>query len=150
MKAIFPLLLRVGLVLIAVAADAQTAPPIVTAGFDHIAPQQVDQVLVVFCKENGCNAEFLGKQYGYVWNLIVGNTRPVMIGSACRSAGLDYDYCVGEWRGGGKTFMDYSRMQKLKRMLEAKGAKVTLMGCNFEPEKKVSGTKPDTPVACTP
>ena len=126
MKAILLPLMCVGLALTSVAANAQTAHPRVIAGFDHIAPQQVGNVLAMFCKKNGCKAD------SHTWNLIVGNTRPVGVGSACRQSGSNYDYCVGAWGDEGRAFMNPARTQQLKAMLEAKGAKVTLMDCSFE------------------
>jgi hypothetical protein len=121
-----------GLVLTSLVANAQTARPRVIAGFDHIAPQQVGNVLASFCRDNGCDAKFLGKKYGYVWNLIVGNTRSAMVGSACRQAGFNYDYCVDAWGDEGKAFMNSARIQQLKAMLQTKGARVTLIDCSFE------------------
>lgn len=132
MKAKLLPLMWAGLALTSAVANAQTASPRVIAGFDHIAPRQVGKVLAAFCEKNGCDAKFLGKKYGYVWNLIVGNTRPVMVGSACRQAGFNYDYCVDAWGDLGEAFMNPARTRQLKAMLEAKSAKVTLMDCSFE------------------
>lgn len=110
------------------------ANPRAIAGFDHIRPQQVGSVLAAFCKRNGCAAQFLGEDHGnYGWNLNVGDTRPVLVGTGC--AGISHRYCVQTWGADGKTFMTLKRTQQLKRMLEAKGAKVVLMDCSFGPTK---------------
>lgn len=126
MKAIFLPLVWAGLALASVTASAQTAHARGIMGFDHIASQQVGKVLVAFCKKNGCRANV------HTWQLTVGNTTPVSVGGGCRRAGINYDFCVGVWGKEGMTFMNPARTQQLKAMLEAKGAKVTLMDCSFE------------------
>lgn len=125
MKKIVLTLTWTGLALTFVMASAQTAHPRIIAGFDHIALQQVVKVLVAFCKENGCKADSHGE-------LTLGNTRPVSVGSGCYLADRNYDYCVQTWGNEGTAFMNPARTQQLKAMLEAKGAKVTLMDCSFE------------------
>ena len=124
MKSMLRASLSTGLALTFVMANAQTAHPRVIAGFDHAALPQVLDVLAAFCKENGCNANSHGQ-------LIIGNTTPISVGVECSLAGHNYDYCVQAWGNEGTVFMNPTRTQQLKAMLEAKGAKVILMDCHF-------------------
>lgn len=108
------------------------ARPII-AGFDDIAPQKVTDVLARFCKKNGCDVQFVTEDRpSHVWNLTVNNTTPITVGGGRYAPGYSHEYYVLAGGGVGYGFVTVARVQQLKHMLEANGAKVTLMDCSVK------------------
>ena len=108
--------------------------PRTIAGVYHIKPHEVGVVLREFCKTNGCTAkletEFL--KYGYGWNIYIRNGKWVA-GAGEDCALIPHRYCVQAEGPLGDAFMTKTRVTELKWLLEAKGAKVTLMNCKLRP-----------------
>ena len=115
------------------------ANPRTIMGIDHIKPHELGVVLRKFCKTNGCTAKletgFL--KYGYIWKIYIGKPKSIYssaalsIGEGC--AGIPHRYCaqiMGPLYAG---FVTKLRLVELKRLLESKGAKVTLMDCKLGP-----------------
>jgi hypothetical protein len=135
MKPILRALLGAGLVFVWASSSAIVPgmPPII-AGFDGIAPQQIAIVLAEFCKSNGCDVQRVSEStQGGSWNLTVGNTTPISVGGrGRRTQYFSHEYYVVAGEDVGEGFVTVARVQQLKHMLEAKGAKVTLMDCHGE------------------
>ena len=104
--------------------------PRTIVGIDHIKPHEVGVVLREFCKINGCTAkletEFL--KYGYGWHIYLRDGKWIA-GAAEGCPLISHRYCVQTEGPLGDSFMTKARVVELKRLLEAKGAKVTLMDC---------------------
>ena len=47
------------------------------------------------------------------------------------ACGIPHEYCVETWGSFGKEFMSSVETQQLKNLLEAAGAKVTMMDCQL-------------------
>lgn len=103
--------------------------PRTIAGIDCISPRVLGHVLSNFCKSNECSSTLVwDKDAGYGWNLYTTDGhRPVGAGSGC--ADIPHRYCVQTWGTKGDSFMSKDRVTVLKKLLESKGAKVTLMNC---------------------
>ena len=106
------------------------ANPRTIMGIDHIKPHELGVVLRKFCKTNGCTAkletEFL--KYGYGWHIYLRDGKWVA-GAAEGCPLISHRYCVQTEGPLGDAFMNKARVVELKRLLESKGAKVTLMDC---------------------
>lgn len=105
------------------------ADPRTIAGIDHISPQSLGNALSEFCRKAGCVSKLTWHKNGdYGWDFFLDGKRlPAGAGSGC--AGIPHNYCVQTVGPEAKTFMDKDRVMTLKKILEAKGAKVTLMDC---------------------
>jgi hypothetical protein len=112
------------------------ANPRTIAGIDGITPEQLGEALSQFCKVSGCISKLVWHaKDGHLWNIsLYDGSTPVMVGDGCPST--HHTYCVETWGYLGKRFMSSVRTQRLKGMLEAKGAKVILMDCMFAPDRK--------------
>lgn len=109
------------------------ANPRTIMGIDGISPDHFGGVLSLFCRKNACESKLeWHKNGGYAWNLYWSNgLSPASAENVC--GGIPHRYCVHTWGAEGKAFMNDGRMLELKKMLEAKGAKVVIMDCSVEP-----------------
>ena len=133
---IFALIVFIGLAGLSPSSHAVIpANPRTIMGIDHIKPHELGAVLHEFCKTNGCTAKADGdsRKYGYGWNIYIGKPRsiysnPVLeVGEGC--AWIPHRYCAQVFGPLYAGFVTKVRLVELKRLLEVKGAKVTLMDC---------------------
>lgn len=105
--------------------------PRIIAGIDDISPKNLGEVLSRFCKENDCKAQLdWHENDNYNWNFYWNDGRtPVSVGGTCTR--IHHHYCIQTWGVEGRAFMNDERTLELKKMLEAKGAKVVLMDCSI-------------------
>lgn len=98
------------------------ATPSLVAGIDHIKPDDLDHVLVGFCRANACRVvRHAGEN---LWDLATTKTdRPVTIGDA--SFFPPHHYYVEVWGDVGKKYMNARRMYVLKELLKRYGAELT-------------------------
>ena len=133
---IFALIVIIGLAGLSPSSHAVIpANPRTIMGIDHIAPRELGAVLRTFCKTNGCTVKLDrdSLKYGYGWSFYIGKPRSIYsssvlgIGDGC--ARIPHRYCAQIFGPLYAGFVTKARLAELKRLLEAKGAKVTLMDC---------------------
>jgi hypothetical protein len=133
---IFALMALIGLAGLSPSSQAVIpANPRTIMGIDHIKPHELGVVLREFCKTNGCIAKLDrdSLKYGYGWSLYIGKPKSIYsssvlgIGDGC--ARIPHRYCAQIMGTLDAGFMTKVRLVELKRLLESKGAKVTLMDC---------------------
>ena len=137
---IFALMAFIGLAGLSPSSQAVIpADPRAIMGIDHIKPHKLGAVLHEFCKTNGCTAKLDTKflKYGYGWHIYIGNPSSsysnwvLGVGEGC--ALIPHRYCAQIFDPLYAGFVTKVRLAELKRLLEVKGAKVTLMDCKLGP-----------------
>ena len=132
---ILALVAFMGLTTFSTPSSAIPANPRVIMGIDHIKAHELGAVLRKFCKTNGCTAKLDRDllKYGYDWDIYIGKPKSIYsssalgVGEGC--AGIPHRYCAQIFGPLYAGFVTKVRLVELKRLLESKGAKVTLMDC---------------------
>lgn len=133
---IFALVVFIGLAVLSPLSHAVIpANPRIIMGIDHIKPYKLGAVLRKFCKANDCTAKLDRDllEYGHDWDIYIGKPKSIYsssvlgIGEGC--ARIPHRYCAQIFGTLDAGFMTKARLAELKRLLEVKGAKVTLMDC---------------------